>query len=67
MKVKKCRKCKVEMKYNWSDADDLGGIEEWLECPECGKTSSLPQAIVPTESAQAQAGGRKEGSGGSYE
>lgn len=39
----KCKKCKVEMKYEWSDADDLGGVEEWLECPKCGKTCDVPK------------------------
>lgn len=40
---KKCRKCKVVMKYQWSDGDDLGGIEEWMECPECGSTAKVPK------------------------
>lgn len=33
------------MKYQWSDADDLGGIEEWLECPKCGKTADIPKEV----------------------
>jgi rRNA maturation protein Nop10 len=42
-KVKKCRKCKTKMEYQWSDADDLGGIEEWMECPDCGSTAKVPK------------------------
>lgn len=40
----KCPKCKVEMEYAWSDDDDLGGTEEWLECPECVDTADVPKA-----------------------
>jgi len=43
-----------EMEFCWSDTDDMGGCEEWLECTVCGHTKEVPSEYyrIPDDAYQ---------------
>lgn len=42
------------MEFCWSDTDDMGGCEEWLECTVCGHTKEVPSEYyrIPDDAYQ---------------